>query len=80
MFFAFLSILLPVFSTTVFNLFEVFDTSLTWQYRVAVGKMGLTKRCILKSLENSVNSAFLSDEEKASLKIRINEYVEELKN
>jgi len=58
----------------------VFDTSLTWQYRVAVGKMGLTKKCILKSLENSVNSAFLSNEEKASLRIRINEYVEELKN
>lgn len=54
----------------------VFDTSLTWQYRIAVGKMGLTKKCILRSLEYSIHSAFLDQEGKAMLRTRIKDYLE----
>jgi adenosine deaminase len=56
----------------------VFDTSLTWQYRIAVGKMGLTKRCILKTLQCSINSAFIDDEEKAILRSHVAEYLDKI--
>jgi len=55
---------------------SVFDTSLTWQYRIAVGKMGLTKQCILQTLNNSVNSAFVDDGKKSLIRASINEYVD----
>lgn len=55
----------------------VFDTSLTWQYRIAVGKMGLTKNCILRTLEYSIHSSFLDQEGKAILRSRIKDYLED---
>jgi len=55
----------------------VFDTSLTWQYRIAVGKMGLTKKCILRTLHSSIDAAFLDDEGKASVRRRVDEYLDE---
>jgi adenosine deaminase len=56
----------------------VFDTSLTWQYRIAVGKMGLTKNCILRTLESSINSAFLDADGKAMLRTRIKDYLSDM--
>lgn len=56
----------------------VFDTSLTWQYRIAVGKMGMTKSCILRMLECSIHSAFLDDEGKAVLRTRVKDFLEDM--
>lgn len=53
----------------------VFDTSCTWQYRIAAGKMGLTKECILKTVRNSINSAFLSEKEKEDLRLHLDQYL-----
>mmetsp|Transcript_25113 Transcript_25113/g.37572 ORF Transcript_25113/g.37572 Transcript_25113/m.37572 type:complete len:309 (+) Transcript_25113:580-1506(+) len=53
----------------------VFDTSLTWQFRIAIGKMGLSKNCLCKSVYDSINAAYISNEEKASLRKLIDEYV-----
>jgi adenosine deaminase len=49
----------------------VFNTSLTWQYRIALKKMGWDKSEILKTIENSVNAAFLPPEEKEKLRTKI---------
>mmetsp|Transcript_28858 Transcript_28858/g.44362 ORF Transcript_28858/g.44362 Transcript_28858/m.44362 type:complete len:474 (+) Transcript_28858:180-1601(+) len=45
----------------------VFDTSLTWQLRIALGKMGLVKDRILQSTRNSIDSAFITNDEKQTL-------------
>lgn len=55
----------------------VFDTSLTWQYRVAVGKMGLTKQCIVSTLHHSINAAFIDEKDKSLIKSLVDEYVKE---
>eukprot|EP00980_Cylindrotheca_fusiformis_P004062 scaffold880_cov132-Cylindrotheca_fusiformis.AAC.58 len=49
----------------------VFNTSLTWQYRIALKKMGWDKSDVLKTVEDSVNAAFLSPEEKEKLRTKI---------
>eukprot|EP00550_Attheya_septentrionalis_P001311 CAMPEP_0198286772 /NCGR_PEP_ID=MMETSP1449-20131203/5754_1 /TAXON_ID=420275 /ORGANISM="Attheya septentrionalis, Strain CCMP2084" /LENGTH=467 /DNA_ID=CAMNT_0043984569 /DNA_START=166 /DNA_END=1569 /DNA_ORIENTATION=- len=49
----------------------VFDTSLTWQLRVALGKMGLSKKCLLQAAHNSIDAAFLNPEEKDVLRRRL---------
>lgn len=53
---------------------SVFDTSCTWQYRIATGKMGFTKECILKTIHNSINAAFLNDEEKEDLRSQLDKW------
>ena len=45
----------------------VFDTSLTWQWRIALGKMGFTVVQVIEMTRRSIRAAFLSDEEKESL-------------
>jgi len=52
----------------------VFNTSLTWQYRIAIKNMGLTKECILQTIQDSINAAFLSEDEKTLLKKRLQEF------
>ena len=47
---------------------SVFDTSLTWQLRVALGKMGLSKKCLLQASHNSIDAAFLNPEGKDILR------------
>eukprot|EP00553_Chaetoceros_curvisetus_P001580 CAMPEP_0204628330 /NCGR_PEP_ID=MMETSP0717-20131115/15552_1 /ASSEMBLY_ACC=CAM_ASM_000666 /TAXON_ID=230516 /ORGANISM="Chaetoceros curvisetus" /LENGTH=425 /DNA_ID=CAMNT_0051644881 /DNA_START=22 /DNA_END=1295 /DNA_ORIENTATION=- len=53
----------------------VFDTSLTWQYRLAVGKMGLTKLCIVDSLYHSISAAFVSEEDKSLIRSLVDDYL-----
>ena len=55
----------------------MFDTSLTWQYRVTVGKMKLSKRDLCKSIFDSIGAAFISDEEKSDLRKVIDNHLEE---
>jgi adenosine deaminase len=45
----------------------VFNTSLTWQYRIALKKMGWEEEDIFEALEEGVNAAFLPEGEKANL-------------
>ena len=54
----------------------VFDTSLTWQYRVTVGKMRLSREALCKSLYDSIGAAFVSDEEKTGLRTLIKNHLE----
>ena len=49
----------------------VFNTSLTWQLRIAHKKMGLTRETIWNSILHSVNATFLNDKDKQQLKKRI---------
>ena len=46
---------------------SVFDTSLTWQWRIALGKMGLTVEQVQEMTKHAIRAAFLSDDEKESL-------------
>ncbi len=59
----------------IFLFLEVFDTSLTWQFRIAIGKMGLSKNYVCKSVYDSINAAYISDEEKASLRKLVDDYI-----
>lgn len=52
----------------------VFNTSLTWQYRMALKKMKWDKEDILKTLEDTVEAAFLSNREKAMLRQKIKDF------
>ena len=45
----------------------VFDTSLTWQLRIALAKINLPKSAVLKTLSNSIDAAFCDDEQKQKL-------------
>ena len=56
-------------------MYIVFDTSLTWQYRIAIGKMGLTKRNICNSIYNSVEAAYIDEQEKIVLRKMIDDYL-----
>lgn len=49
----------------------VFNTSLTWQYRIALKKMGMDKSDILKTIENAIDAAFIPLEEKKRLRTRV---------
>ena len=52
----------------------VFNTSLTWQYRMALKKMKWDKEDILETLEDTVEAAFLSNREKAMLRQKIKDF------
>ena len=54
----------------------VFDTSLTWQYRVTVGKMRFPIQALCKSLYDSIGAAFISDEEKSGLRTLMKDHLE----
>jgi adenosine deaminase len=61
----------PYLLFSLFIVWSVFDTSLTWQLRVALGKMGLSKKCLLQAAHNSIDAAFLNPEEKDVLRRRL---------
>jgi adenosine deaminase len=46
---------------------SVFDTSLTWQWRIALGKMGFLIKEIENMTRNAIRASFLPDHEKESL-------------
>eukprot|EP00538_Stauroneis_constricta_P006579 CAMPEP_0119569740 /NCGR_PEP_ID=MMETSP1352-20130426/42526_1 /TAXON_ID=265584 /ORGANISM="Stauroneis constricta, Strain CCMP1120" /LENGTH=420 /DNA_ID=CAMNT_0007619341 /DNA_START=158 /DNA_END=1420 /DNA_ORIENTATION=- len=46
----------------------VFDTSLTAQYRIAMKEMGWSRDDVQQSLEQGINAAFLSNDEKVKLR------------
>lgn len=46
----------------------VFNTSLTWQLRIAAGKIGLRTENILQTVHDSLNAAFLNEDEKGSIR------------
>ena len=46
---------------------SVFDTSLTWQWRIALGKMGLSLEEVKQTTHDAIHAAFISDEEKVRL-------------
>lgn len=54
---------------------SVFDTSLTWQWRIALGKMGLTKAMLVKSLYDSIQSSFANDIVKKGLNKKVKEFL-----
>jgi adenosine deaminase len=45
----------------------VFNTSLTWQYRIAMKKMGWPEDYILRMTEDAIQAAFISEDEKTKL-------------
>jgi len=49
----------------------VFNTSLTWQYRIALREMGLTKQCILGTIHDSLRASFLKEDEKVLIKKKL---------
>jgi len=53
---------------------SVFDTSLTWQLRIALGKMNLSIETIIKSLDDSINASFICNNDKDLLRKRLNDY------
>mmetsp|Transcript_14340 Transcript_14340/g.16985 ORF Transcript_14340/g.16985 Transcript_14340/m.16985 type:complete len:104 (-) Transcript_14340:194-505(-) len=52
----------------------VFNTSLTWQLRIAVGKIGIDTESILKTVHDSINASFLNEDEKCSLRKALGEF------
>ena len=53
---------------------SVFDTSLTWQWRIALGKMGFTMEDVKEMTRNAIRAAFCSKEEKELLFQMVEEY------
>ena len=53
----------------------VFHTSLSWQYRVVLAKMGLDRETILQSNLHAIDAAFCSEEDKVKLRNKIQEFV-----
>lgn len=45
----------------------VFDTSLSWQYRIALAKMKLSREALVQSIRDSIDAAFCISEEKERL-------------
>ena len=52
----------------------VFNTSLTWQYRIALKKMGWQKSDILNMLQDAIEASFLDDDGKENLRREIKEW------
>ena len=52
----------------------VFNTSLTWQYRIALKKMRWEEEDIMETLEAAIEAAFLPKEEKMKLRQKVKEY------
>ena len=53
----------------------VFHTSLSWQYRVVLAKMGLDRETILQSNLHAIEAAFCSEEDKSKLRTTVQEFV-----
>ena len=49
----------------------VFNTSLTWQYRIALKKMGWSKEDVIQMTQHAISAAFISEAEKASLREQV---------
>mmetsp|Transcript_61060 Transcript_61060/g.149492 ORF Transcript_61060/g.149492 Transcript_61060/m.149492 type:complete len:465 (+) Transcript_61060:368-1762(+) len=54
----------------------VFNTDLSWQYRIAIRKMGWSTGDIIQVLNDTVDAAFISDEMKRTLKETIRSYID----
>jgi adenosine deaminase len=54
---------------------SVFDTSLTWQWRIALGKMGLTIEECKRSTRDAIDAAFISEAEKKRLHGLVEDHV-----
>ena len=52
----------------------VFHTSLAWQYRVALAKMGLSREELFISNMNAIDAAFCSEDDKQLLRERLRAY------
>ncbi|GKY95171.1 hypothetical protein MPSEU_000480600 [Mayamaea pseudoterrestris] len=52
----------------------VFHTSLAWQYRVAIAKMGMSREDLFRSIVNGIEAAFCSDATKTYLRERLDAY------
>ena len=57
----------------------VFNTSLTWQYRIAIKKMGWSKHDLAQMTHDAVDASFLSIEEKHRLKHRLQRWYDSYK-
>lgn len=53
----------------------VFHTSLAWQYRVVLAKMGLNREIILQANLDGIDAAFCSQEEKQKLRGLVQDFV-----
>lgn len=58
----------------------VFNTSLTWQLRIAVGKMGLSRKCISDSMIHAIDASFIREDEKEILRSKIAQFVKIYEN
>jgi adenosine deaminase len=56
----------------------VFHTSLSWQYRVVLAKMGLDRETILQSNLHAIEGAFCSKEQKEQIKAKMNDFVHKI--
>lgn len=54
---------------------SVFDTSLTWQWRIALGKMGLSIEQVKETTRHAIDAAFISEEEKSKLHQQVEEHL-----
>lgn len=52
----------------------VFNTSLTWQYRIALKKMGWEQDEIMQMLEEAIQACFLDDQGKEELRKKVKEW------
>lgn len=52
----------------------VFHTSLAWQYRIALAKMGMTREMILKANHDAITAAFCSEEAKDEIRARLRDF------
>ena len=52
----------------------VFHTSLAWQYRTGLAKIGLTRQDIIQSNLDAIDAAFCPEEQKVALRERVKEY------
>jgi adenosine deaminase len=52
----------------------VFHTSLAWQYRVALAKMGMSRQDVFVSIMSAIDAAFCSDKEKNRLREALKDY------
>jgi adenosine deaminase len=53
----------------------VFNTSLTWQYRIALKKMGWEEDEVMGMLDHAIQAAFVPESKKESLRQEVRDYV-----
>lgn len=58
----------------------VFNTSLTWQYRIALKKMRLEVEDIMSILDDTISATFLPEEEQQKLRQIVQDYINNVKN